>query len=373
MGRWKEGSDAGTKSCAAPGRRRGVLPVHRSPGCPLNNSNPLAESLGACYLRRMPHELMPPRAEETARSEGSSTRSGLNLKMGTFVGFVLCHVLALLALLPWLFSWIGVASFVVGLWLFGILGINIGFHRLLTHRSFRCPQWLERTFAILGTCGLQFSPAFWVAVHRCHHQHSDDEDDPHSPLHGFLWAHFGWLVTRRPEHQNRAVLLDRYARDLMRDPFYRLLERGDNWIRLPLLSWFVFFSAGFVGAMMAGQPPSRALQLGASLFVWGGVLRTVFVWHTTWAVNSVTHYWGYRNYATPDDSRNNAIVAVLAGGEGWHNNHHANPRAARHGHKWWELDSSWITIRLLMALGLATNVVRTSPEFAASPASPAIR
>ncbi|HSI11323.1 MAG TPA: fatty acid desaturase [Chthoniobacter sp.] len=280
-----------------------------------------------------------------------------DLKMGTFIGFILCHVLAALAFIPWLFSWSGVAAFVAGLYFFGILGINIGYHRLLTHRSFRCPRWLERTLAILGTCGMQFSPAFWVAVHRCHHQHSDAEHDPHSPVRGFIWAHFGWLITRRPRHQTRAILIDRYAPDLIRDPFYGALERGSTWIVLPVLSWLALFLVGLAGALAAGHGLARAVQLGASLSVWGGPLRTVFVWHTTWAVNSVTHFWGYRNYATPDDSRNNAIVALLAGGEGWHNNHHADPRSARHGHRWWEVDPSWWTIRLLMACGLATNVV----------------
>lgn len=280
-----------------------------------------------------------------------------NLKIGTFVGFVLCHLLAALALLPWLFSWIAVAAFVAGLYFFGILGINIGYHRLLTHRSFRCPRWLEHTLAILGTCGLQFSPAFWVAVHRCHHQHSDAEHDPHSPVRGFIWAHFGWLITRRPRHQTRAILIDRYAPDLMREPFYSALERGSNWITVPVLSWLAFFVAGFAWALAFGHGLAQAVQLGASVYIWGGPLRTVFVWHTTWAVNSVTHFWGYRNYATPDDSRNNAIVALLAGGEGWHNNHHADPRSARHGQRWWEVDPSWWTIRLFMATGLATSVV----------------
>jgi stearoyl-CoA desaturase (delta-9 desaturase) len=105
-----------------------------------------------------------------------------------------------------------------------------------------------------------------------------------------------------------------------------------------------------------------AIQFGSSLLVWGGALRTVVVWHTTWSVNSVTHIWGYRNYDTPDSSRNNAIVALLAGGEGWHNNHHADPGSARHGHKWWEFDLSWLTVRVLMLLGLATDVVLPSPH-----------
>ena len=118
--------------------------------------------------------------------------------------------------------------------------------------------------------------------------------------------------------------------------------------------------------------PARArdaLQFGCSLVVWGAALRTVYLWHTTWAVNSVSHMWGYRNYDTPDDSRNNAIVALLGGGGGWHNNHHADPASARHGHKWWEFDLSWLTIRLLARLGLATKVALPSPRLT-TPSNP---
>jgi stearoyl-CoA desaturase (delta-9 desaturase) len=281
----------------------------------------------------------------------------MNVKKDTLIAFAICHLLACLAFIPWFFSWTGVVLLVVGMYVFGILGINLGFHRLIAHRGFKCPIWLEHMFALLGTCCLQFSPAFWVAVHRRHHRYTDEERDPHSPRRSFFWAHFGWLLARRPPDMKPATMTEQYARDVMRDPLYARLERRNNWAKLGLLSWLAFFAGGFAAAMLRGAGAREAFQFGASLFVWAGALRTVLVWHTTWSVNSVTHVWGYRNYATPDDSRNHPIVGFLTGGEGWHNNHHAAPSSARHGHKWWEFDLVWLTIRLLMLLGLARRVV----------------
>ena len=293
------------------------------------------------------------------------SRQEVKLKTDTLIGFILCHSLALLALFPWFFSWTGVALLAAGMYVFGVLGINLGFHRLLAHRSFSCPLWLEHSLAFLGTCCLQFSPAFWVAVHRRHHRFADEERDPHSPLKSFFWAHFGWLLVRTPD-MRPGVMTERYAKDLMRDPFYAMIERRKNWMKITFLSWVAFFILGFVGELLAGGTLDQAFQLGASLFIWAGALRTVLVWHTTWSVNSVTHVWGYRNYETPDRSRNNPIIGLLAAGEGWHNNHHAAPTSARHGHKWWEVDLAWMTIRVLMAFGLATEVILPARNLSAS-------
>lgn len=293
----------------------------------------------------------------------------MKLKADTLFGFILCHCLAVLALLPWFFSWTAVAVTAIGMLLFGVVGVNVGFHRLLTHRSFSCSLRLEHILAVLGTCSLQYSPAFWVAVHRRHHHHSDDEMDPHSPSASFFWAHFGWLLVR-PADMKPAVMIDRYARDLMRDPLYVSLERRKNWIKLTFASWLVLFLAGLAVALVRGETTSDALQFGTSIFIWGGPLRIVLVWHTTWSVNSVAHLWGYRNYETNDDSRNNLIVGILAAGEGWHNNHHADPGSAQHGHTWWEFDLTWQIIRLLMALGLASKAALPSPGLAALGARP---
>src|SRR5580658_3218966 len=138
----------------------------------------------------------------------------MNLNRDNLAGFIICHLLAALALVPWFFSWTGVAVMFAGSCVFGVLGINIGFHRLLTHRSFSCPLWLEHALAILGTCCMQFSPAFWVAVHRRHHHFADKEQDPHSPVKSFIWAHFGWLLMRSGDMRSEPMI-DRYARDVM--------------------------------------------------------------------------------------------------------------------------------------------------------------
>jgi stearoyl-CoA desaturase (delta-9 desaturase) len=151
----------------------------------------------------------------------------------------------------------------------------------------------------------------------------------------------------------------------MRDPLYAMLKRSRNWITLSFLLWLIYFTVGFGAAIAQGGSAYEGVQFGAGLVVWGGALRTVLVWHNTWSVNSVGHIWGYRNYETDDDSRNNAVVGFLTGGEGWHNNHHADPRSARHGHYRWEIDFAWQVIRLLAWLRLATNIVQPSPGLAA--------
>jgi fatty-acid desaturase len=265
------------------------------------------------------------------------------------------HAVAMLALLPWLFNWTGVVLAVLGLYVFGTLGINLYYHRLLTHRGLTVPRPVEVVLAILGVCCVQDAPARWVAVHRRHHEHSDERPDPHSPLVSFLWGHVGWMLV---ENQDLARLgiYERYAKDIVRDRFQRRLERW--YVPINLASWVVFFGAGLAASLLQGGSMAEAAQFGASVLVWGVFVRTVLVWHITWSVNSAAHLWGYRNYDTPDDSRNSAWVAFLTGGEGWHNNHHADPRSASHGHRWWEIDAVYGIIRLMGVLGLAHDIVR---------------
>lgn len=272
---------------------------------------------------------------------------------------LLFHLLALLACVPWLFSWSGLAWAVSGLYLFGTLGINIGYHRLLTHRGFVCPRWLEHGLTIIGSCCWQGSPMNWVAIHRMHHQHSDEPLDPHSPRTGFFWSHMGWFMIYDPAIYNLSTY-DRYARDLFQDRFYKWLERPRTWRNIQLVQWAVFLG---LGALVGGLWTSSlmgAVQLALSWFVWGVLVRTVAVWHITWSVNSFTHVWGYRTFDTHDDSYNNWLVGLVSNGEGWHNNHHAQPRSAAHGQRWWELDVSYMTIRLFELVGLAWDVVRPS-------------
>ncbi len=278
---------------------------------------------------------------------------------------LLYHAVAALALLPWFFSWTGVAVALVGLYVFGTLGINLCYHRLLTHRGLACPKWLEHALAILGVCSFQDSPARWAAVHRRHHEYSDEQQDPHSPLVSFLWAHMQWIYVQNRE-LNRLGIYDRYAKDILRDKFYVALERNNTWLLVILASWVVFFTGGVALGLSMDATMAEALRMGASVLVWGVFVRTVAVWHITWSVNSVTHLSGYRNYRTADFSRNNLLIGLISNGEGWHNNHHADPRSARHGHKTWEIDVTWMTIRLLEGLGLATSVIRPASKILAS-------
>jgi len=268
----------------------------------------------------------------------------------------LCHAVALLAFWPYFFSWTGVCAALAGLYVFGTLGINLCYHRLLTHRSFACPLWLEHIFAVLGVCCLQDTPTRWVAIHRMHHQHSDEQPDPHSPLVTLLWGHMSWLFFENRE-VNTIDSYDRYARDVLRDPFYMAFERNVLWVWVNLAQCVVFFAAGYgLGYALTGTS-SGALQLGSSLLIWGVFVRLVLVWHITWSVNSLSHAWGYRSYETGENSRNNWFVALISNGEGWHNNHHADQRSAAHGHRWWELDVTYMTIRVLSALGLARDCI----------------
>ena len=272
---------------------------------------------------------------------------------------VVYHALALLAVLPWLFSWTGVALALAGAYVFGTLGINLYYHRLLTHRGLTCSPRLARVLAYLGVCCMQDTPARWVAVHRRHHEHSDERQDPHSPLVNFLWGHIGWMLVQN-EDLRRFDIYGRYAKDILRDKFLRGLEQ--KYHRINLASWAVFFGAGLIGALIAGESPARAAQFGASVLIWGVFVRTVLVWHITWSVNSLAHLGGSRRYETGDDSRNNIFVALISNGEGWHNNHHADPRSARHGHRWWELDVTYLTILGLAKLGLVEKVALPDPS-----------
>lgn len=289
-------------------------------------------------------------ATATSANTGARSYDWINI-----VGIGYYHLAALLAFLPWFFSWTGVALFIAGIYVFGTLGINLCYHRLLTHRGFTCPKWLEHTLVVLAVCAFQDTPARWVAVHRRHHEHADEPPDPHSPIISFLWAHVGWLLVVGDDME-RMHIYSRYARDIVRDPFYRRLDKPALYLGIILGSWVLYFGVGCLGALAAGYAAGEALQFGLSLLVWGVFLRTVVVWHITWSVNSITHLWGYRSYETDEESTNNVIVGFLSNGEGWHNNHHADPRSARHGHQWWEFDVTYLSIRLLQLVGLAGNI-----------------
>jgi stearoyl-CoA desaturase (delta-9 desaturase) len=235
------------------------------------------------------------------------------------------------------------------------VGITVGFHRLLTHRAFQTYPWLERTFAVMGSLSVQGSVMDWVADHRKHHAHTDVEGDPHSPhvghgsgLKGLWHAHVGWLL----ETQGQADW-KKYAPELYEDPAMRAIGRRFPW--LVLISLLVPTFAGFV---LHGFTAGGALR-GC---VWGGLVRIFFVHHVTWSVNSVCHFFGSRRFDIDDHSTNVGWLAVLSLGESWHHNHHAFPRSAYHGLRWWEIDLSGLIISGLERVGLAWNVIRIAPE-----------
>jgi stearoyl-CoA desaturase (delta-9 desaturase) len=202
-------------------------------------------------------------------------------------------------------------------------------------------------------------------VHRRHHEHADRRDDPHSPLVNFLWGHVGWMLVENRDLV-RLGIYDRYAKDILRDPFYRRMERTPLYPIILFGSWAVFYLAGLGAVLATGGTMAEAVRFGSSLLIWGVFVRTVVVWHITWSVNSLAHLWGYRNYETGEQSRNNWLVALISNGEGWHNNHHADSRSARHGHRRWELDVVYATICMLERVGLASNVCRPDQRMTAS-------
>ena len=248
--------------------------------------------------------------------------------------FGLFHVGAIAAL--FMFSWrnLGVALFLY--WMATGLGISLGYHRLHTHRSYKVPLGLEYFFAVCGALTLEGGPIFWVATHRIHHQNSDQPGDPHSPNDGGFWAHVGWILFGEVNHNNTKAN-SKYAPDLAKHRFYVWLNNY-HWIPLVIL--------GVLLLAIGGLP----------LMLWGVCLRVVVGLHATWLVNSATHMWGRRRFATRDDSRNNWWVALITFGEGWHNNHHAHPTSARHGLAWYEFDPSWISLKVLKFFGIAKAI-----------------
>ncbi len=299
---------------------------------------------------------MPQKIVRLPRPEGVARRQIAWVGVLTVGGV---HLLAMLACLPWLFNWSSVWVMVVGVFVVGYLGINLGYHRLLTHKSLVCPKWLEHVFAVLAICCMQDTPARWVGIHRWHHVKSDESDDPHTPLAGFLWAHVSWLFFKN-DQINRHAIYTHFAKDILRDPFYKKLETTALYGLIVVASWALYFSVGFVLELLLSGSFSQATQFGFSILIWGVFVRTVVVWHIAYTVNSLAHLFGYRNYNTSDNSRNNWFAALVSLGEGWHNNHHADARSARHGHRWFEIDLTFSVIQLLECVGLASNVVRPS-------------
>ncbi len=279
------------------------------------------------------------------------------LERNANIGAVIVPFAAFLAALPLLWNslvgWTDLAI-LLGVYLATAFGVTIGYHRLLTHRAFETYRPLKYLLAIFGSMAVQGPVIGWVADHRKHHAHTDEEGDPHSPhvghgsgLRGLYHAHMGWLFDTHGMAESK-----RYARDLRED-------RGMRFINRHFLVWVAL---GLAIPFALGLGITGELTGGLTALFWAGLVRIFFVHHITWSINSICHFFGERRFDTDDRSTNVAWLALPSLGEAWHHNHHAFPRAATHGLRWWEIDISGLVIRGLRRVGLAWNVVRITPE-----------
>jgi len=265
------------------------------------------------------------------------TASRGKIQWHTLIAVSIFHVLAAAAL--FYFSWQNLAAALILWWIAGSFGIGLGYHRLLTHRGYTAPKWLEYFLTVCGTLAVQSGPLSWVTTHRLHHAFTDTDKDPHSPKNGVFWSHIGWIFKGDAQIHDDATH-KRYSPDLFKDRFHVFADK---------YYWVTSVAVGLLLAAIGGWP----------MVLWGIFLRTVVGWHFTWLVNSATHIWGSRRFETRDTSTNNALIAALTFGEGWHNNHHAFPRSARHGLGRFEFDVNWVQIRLLEKLGIISDVYAT--------------
>jgi stearoyl-CoA desaturase (Delta-9 desaturase) len=273
--------------------------------------------------------------------------------VGPFLGF-----LTALALLWHDFvGWTNLSILAVGYGLTG-LGVTVGFHRLLTHRSFKTWPAIRYIFAVLGSMAIEGPVITWVADHRKHHQFSDREGDPHSPhvghgtglvaiMRGLAHAHVGWMFSSAGRAYQR-----RYAPDLLTDRGLRIISR-----LFPL-----YVVASLVGPFAIGYALTGRLAGALTALLWGGVVRIFLLHHVTFSINSICHFWGKRRFRVGDESRNVSWLALFSFGEAWHHNHHAFPTSAFHGLKRWEIDPSGLVIAALERVGLAWDVTRITPE-----------
>ena len=274
----------------------------------------------------------------------SNKTTNINQKLGlnyaTIIVLIVFHVCSVIAL--FMFSWKALIATVIITWFSGSFGIGMGYHRLLTHRGYRTPKFVEYFLTLCGALGMEGGAINWVATHRIHHSHTDIAGDPHTPREGRWWSRMGWILRGTAQQHEEAVLW-RYAPDLMKDRFHVFLNKI---FYVPLIvSGILLFAFG-----------------GWSMLMWGVFFRVTFGLQVTWLVNSATHMWGSRRFDTDDDSTNNWWVALLTFGEGWHNNHHAHPRSARHGLAWYEIDANWMGIVALKWLGLAKGIRLVNKE-----------
>lgn len=270
-----------------------------------------------------------------------------NVSWSVLYGIVTTHIALFFAY--YFFSWSALIAAII-LVPITAMGVTIGYHRLLTHSSFQTFAPIRWAFTLAGLTSFQGVPLEWVATHRKHHQFSDKDGDPHSPIHGRWHSHVTWLWEAKSSLKTGA-LYNRYAKDLYRERFMQFFSK---WYVYLLWHAFIILVLFVIGFAIGG------FKNGLAVAYYGFIVRLVWVWNFTWAVNSAAHIWGYRNFETRDRSKNNWWVALGTFGEGWHNNHHAHKTAANHGMKPWELDPSYWVIRVLSFIGCAWNIKKYS-------------
>lgn len=276
---------------------------------------------------------------DNAAAPGAGT-DGRRIDWLRVVPFLALHLGCLAVIwVGWSTTAVLVAAALYMLRMFAITGF---YHRYFSHKAFRTSRATQFLFALLGASAVQRGPLWWASQHRRHHAHADSEQDVHSPhRRGFLWAHCGWFLVR-DNFATRGELV----KDLARYPELRFLDRFDSLVPIALAA--LLFG---VGAWLQSASPALGTS-GPQLLVWGLCISTVVLYHATFTINSLAHRFGRRRYATRDSSRNNGWLALVTFGEGWHNNHHHYPGAARQGFYWWEIDLTYYALRLLAALGL---------------------
>lgn len=240
------------------------------------------------------------------------------------------------------------------MFILGGFGVTVGYHRMLTHKSFHAHDWVRAFFLITGSMTLQGPALNWAATHNQHHANSDMDYDPHSPVKSFFHGHVGWILDDfQPD-------IPKYAGPLLKDPLIVFISKTFLvWVALGFL--VPTLVCGIIQSLHGGG--LHGFAVGAMQgFFWGGLVRVFLNHHVTWSVNSICHTFGGRDFETTDASRNNFIFGILAMGEGWHNNHHAFPRSAFHGMRWWQIDPSAYLIRIMEKLGWVYDVVRISEE-----------
>lgn len=267
------------------------------------------------------------------------------------VPFILLHVACLSVFWTGVsFSALTAAAVLYAVRMFALTGF---YHRYFSHRAFRTSRGVQFVFAVIAAACAQRGPLWWAAHHRNHHRHADTARDPHSPrFAGFLHSHMGWFLTRRAFRTDWARIPD-----LREYPELRWLDRYD--VAAPLALAAALYA---LGALLETAAPSLHTN-GAQMLAWGFAVSTVVLFHATVTINSLAHRFGRRRFDTADDSRNNGWLALITFGEGWHNNHHFYPGAARQGWRWWEIDITWYGLRALAALGLIWDL-KSAPAWA---------